>query len=208
MAVQELVVAERSVGGLPRPPEGTVVGCGSEAGGCNKDDGDASGGVVGSVVAIEEVKGGLPRPPELTATGTCLPSGAQIVAETHLSLQASVVSAHGGGGVQSGDEAVADARLTQTRVTTKVNEIAGITGTDEHGTTSGCESGAGGCRLACGDRWADEETSGSDGNNTAAGGDARASLGQQAAAGGKAAKRRVSTGAMVQALIDDIRSVA
>ena len=93
-----------------------------------------------------------------------------------------------GSGVQSGAEADVDARLMQARVTAQGNEIAGNAGTDEHDTKFGCESGAGGCRLACAgatrpsgsnvDRWADEETNGSEGNSSAAGGGSRTSLGQ------------------------------
>ena len=90
------------------------------------------------------------------------------------------------------------------------NVEAGLVGTDEHDTKIGCESGAGGCRLACDGatrpsggtcgRWADEETSDSEGNSRAAGSGSRASQRQLVAAGGK-----VTTEGSVQRLIDDIR---
>ena len=203
-----LVAVEEKVGGMPRPPEcstgktggcldagggteehSTKFGCKSEAIG-SSNVGEASDG---SIVAIEELKGGLPRPPEFAAGGTGLPRDVQIVVETHLSPQASDVSAPGGIGAQSGAEAVVDARLKQAKVKAQGNEITGNAGTDEHDTKFGCESGAGGCRLACAgatrpsgsnvDRWAGEEISGSEGNSSAAGGGSRTSLGQQVAAG-------------------------
>ena len=92
------------------------------------------------------------------------------------------------------------------------NEITGNAGTDEHDTKFGCESGAGGCKLACAGatrpsgsnvvRWAGEEISGSEGYSSAAGGGSRTSLMQQVAAGGK-----VTTKGSVQRLIDDIRLI-
>ena len=96
------------------------------------------------------------------------------------------------------------------------NEIAGNAGTDEHDTKFGCESGAGGCRLACAgatrpsgsnvDRWADEVTSGSEGNSSAAGGGARVSLGQLVAAGGDKVTTKESVQRLiVQKAIDNIR---
>ena len=104
------------------------------------------------------------------------------------------MSAPGGIGAQSGAEAVVHARLKQARVKAQGHESAGYVGTDEHETKFGCDSGAGGCRLACDgatrpsgsnvDRCADEEISGSEGNSSAAGGGSRASLGQLVAAGG------------------------
>ena len=103
--------------------------------------------------------------------------------------------------------------MKQARVKAQGHESAGYVGTDEHETKFGCDSGAGGCRLACDGatrpsgsnvgRWADEETSGIEGNSSAAGGGSRASLRQLVAAGGK-----VSTEGSVQRLIDGIRVAA
>ena len=142
----------------------------------------------------------------------------QIVEETHLSPQASDVSAPGGIRVQSGAEAVVDARLIQARVTAQGNEAADMNGTEEHDTKIGCESGAGGCRLACGgatrpsggivDRCADAEISGSEGSSSAVGGGSRASLGQRVSVGGSADVGKVITGATVQRLINEIRVAA
>ena len=123
----------------------------------------------------------------------------------------------GGIGAQSGAEAVVDARLKQARVIAQGNEIAGNAGTEERDTKVGCESGAGGCRLACDgatrpsgsnvDRWANEEISGSEGNSSAAGGGFRASPGELVAAGGKAAEGKVITGVVVQRLINESREI-
>ena len=84
------------------------------------------------------------------------------------------------------------------------NEIAGNAGTDEHDTKFGCESGAGGCRLACGGAtrpggsviWADEEISGSEGSSSAAGGcscTSRSKLVQQGAKECKEVERLLRT---------------